>query len=83
MSRQWSISFSTLPSVPPSHPAIIDRKAYSKHEYAVWTCRLNAFNNSFVCGDEVNSIYLYNDGKLTAKNSSAHTGGLCDLSFLN
>jgi WD40 repeat protein len=35
----------------------------------------------FVCGDEVNSIYLYAEGQLQAKNSSSHKGGICDLVF--
>jgi hypothetical protein len=34
-----------------------------------------------VCGDEVNSIYLYSNGQLVAKNSKTHTAGLCDLTF--
>jgi WD40 repeat protein len=59
----------------------LEKKLYSKHEYAVWTCRLHPESNAFVCGDEVNTIYLYNDGQLVAKNKKAHTAGICDLTF--
>lgn len=34
-----------------------------------------------MCGDEVNSIYLYEKGELLGKNSKAHTAGICDLTF--
>ena len=60
----------------------MDKKVYSKHEYAVWTCRLDPNQkDTFVCGDEVNSIYMYSKGQLVAKNSTSHKGGLCDLTF--
>lgn len=38
-------------------------------------------NASFACGDEVTSIYLYSGNSLIGKNSKAHNGGICDLTY--
>ena len=35
----------------------------------------------FVCGDEVDTIYMYAQGNLIAKNNTSHKGGICDLTF--
>lgn len=48
----------------------------------MWTCRIAPnLKNVFVCGDEVNSIYMYADNKLLNKNSISHKAGICDLTF--
>lgn len=48
----------------------------------MWACRFNPFKPSqFAAGDEVNSVYLYEEGKLIAKNSKAHQQGICDLVY--
>jgi hypothetical protein len=47
---------------------------------------LNPFSEKtqFACGDEVNSIYWYNEeGQLIGNNSRAHEQGICDLVFVS
>ena len=62
---------------------LIQKQSYSKHEYAVWVCRLSSNGKNFIAGDEVKYLYLYDcsNGELIAKNSKAHDEGICDITF--